>query len=213
MAHRPISAQRKQDLAFLRVLLATPILWLPGALYSDRRTAGFWLAVRLYLGYVWFTSGWEKLTGHSLKLGGCERPATGGAWIGSTRGRVAVERFVDAAVACAPGCKSDGHPAVPGWYAAFLKRAVRPRAAGFAAVVAWGELLVGAGLLFGALTGAAAFFGVLMNVCFLLAGARRSNLKLVVLGALVMRAHRVAGYYGVDRSMLPTLQMIRGGFR
>ncbi len=168
-------------------------------LTNKRWAARFWLPIRLYLGYVWFSSGWEKVTGQALELGSSPRSRNGGAWIGSERGRESVEHFIDAALACTPS-------SVPEWYAAFLKYIVRPHAGVFATLVAWGELFVGAGLLCGALTGIAAFFGVLMNACFLLAGARRSNLKLTTLGILIVGAHRVAGYYGLDRFMLPALQ-------
>lgn len=170
---------------------------------SEHQAAGLWLTVRLYLGYVWFSSGWEKITGHTLELGGSTRLVSGGAWIGSTRGRQAVEQFVDGALA-RTSCP------VPGWYAVFLKDIVRPHAVAFAGLVAWGELFVGAGLLFGTMTGAAAFFGVLMNVCYLLAGARGSNPKLAILGSLVLWARRPAGYYGLDRFTLPASQYTRG---
>ncbi len=64
---------------------------------------------------------------------------------------------------------------------------------------------MGLGLLVGALTGLAAFFGALMNVSFLLAGSTAANPVLFTLAIGVMLAWRVAGYYGLDRYLLPKL--------
>src|SRR5260370_40383727 len=38
-------------------------------LFADTRMAWFWLIVRLYVGYQWFTAGFEKLTGYSATIG------------------------------------------------------------------------------------------------------------------------------------------------
>jgi hypothetical protein len=97
------------------------------------------------------------------------------------------------------------HPDVTGWYAAFLQAAVLPHASAWANLVAYGEVLVGLGLIFGVLTGVAAFFGSLMNVNYLLAGTVSSNPILFVLGTWLVLAWRVAGWYGVDRWLLPRL--------
>jgi len=64
---------------------------------------------------------------------------------------------------------------------------------------------VGLGLLFGCLTGIAAFFGALMNMSFLLAGSASSNPVLFTLAIGLMLGWRVAGYYGIDRYLLPAL--------
>lgn len=64
-------------------------------------------------------------------------------------------------------------------------------------------MAVGLGLLFGALTGIAAFFGVLMNMSFLLAGSASTNPLLFTLGIGLILAWKVAGYYGLDRYLLP----------
>lgn len=72
---------------------------------------------------------------------------------------------------------------VAGWYATFLESVIIPNAVIFSYMVAWGELLIGLGLIVGLLTGIAAFFGALMNMSFLLAGTVSSNpVMLVVLG-------------------------------
>ena len=68
-----------------------------------------------------------------------------------------------------------------------------------------GETAVGLGLLFGALTGFAAFFGATMNMSFLLAGSASTNPVMFTLAVGVMLAWKVAGYYGLDRYLLPAL--------
>ena len=57
----------------------------------------------------------------------------------------------------------------------------------------------------GILTGFAAFFGSFMNMSFMLAGDGLDHPVLFTLAVGVMLAWRVAGYYGVDRYLLPML--------
>jgi len=73
----------------------------------------------------------------------------------------------------------------------------------FAWLIVFGELLVGLGLLFGALTGFAAFFGALMNMSFLLAGSASSNPVLFTMAIGLILGWKVAGYIGLDRYLLP----------
>ena len=80
-----------------------------------------------------------------------------------------------------------------------------PNAGVFAYLVAFGEMLVGLGLIFGCLTGVAALFGLFINVNFLLSGVTDPNLVIAVETLLLMLAWRVSGYYGVDRWLLPRL--------
>lgn len=75
----------------------------------------------------------------------------------------------------------------------------------FAYVITFGEIAVGVGLIVGALTGIAAFFGAIMNMSFLLAGSASTNPVLFTLAIGLMLAWRVAGYYGLDRYLLPML--------
>ena len=75
----------------------------------------------------------------------------------------------------------------------------------FAKVIAVGEVLVGIGLIVGALTGIAAFFGALMNMSFMLAGSASTNPVLFTLSVLIILAWRVAGLIGLDRWLLPAL--------
>ena len=75
----------------------------------------------------------------------------------------------------------------------------------FAWLITLGELAVGLGLLLGALTGLAAFFGALMNMSFLLAGSASTNPIMFTFAVGLILAWKVAGYYGVDRYLLPML--------
>jgi thiosulfate dehydrogenase [quinone] large subunit len=75
----------------------------------------------------------------------------------------------------------------------------------FASVVAWGEVLIGLGFLFGGLIGFAAFFALLMNFAFLFAGTTSSNPMLIMLEVLILLGWRVAGWWGIDRLLLPRI--------
>jgi thiosulfate dehydrogenase [quinone] large subunit len=75
----------------------------------------------------------------------------------------------------------------------------------FAKVIVVGELLVGLGILLGGLVGIAAFFGALLNFSFMLAGTASTNPVLFTLSILLMLAWQVAGYWGLDRFLLPLL--------
>src|SRR5690625_7579172 len=81
---------------------------------------------------------------------------------------------------------------VPTWYAWFLEAVVIPNAVPFSYMVAWGEVLVGLGLIVGFLTGIAAFFGAVMNMSFLLAGTVSTN-PIMFLIALARSEERRVG--------------------
>lgn len=155
-------------------------------LFADTRAAWLWLVVRLYLGYEWISAGLEKLGAP--------------AWTGSQAG-TALAGFVKGAV----GKASGDHPAVQGWYASFLQSFVIPNAGLFGYLVAIGETLVGLGLILGALTGVAAFFGIVMNANYLLAGTVSTNPILAFLAIFIVLAWRNAGWIGLDRYLLPIL--------
>lgn len=154
-------------------------------LFSNTKSALIWLVVRLYLGYAWLTAGWKKVNSS--------------AWVGDDAG-AALSGFVNGSLAKA----ADGGD-VTGWYATFLENAVLPNAKLFSYFVAFGELLVGLGLILGLLTGIAAFFGAIMNVSFLFAGTLSTNPLLFILATWLVLAWKVAGWYGLDRWALPIL--------
>lgn len=169
--------------------------------FADTRMAWFWLIVRLYVGYEWLTAGLEKLFGRSFSIGSFGQTVQGGPWVLSGHDGAAMKGFVAGALAQVGG----PHPSVQGWYAWFLQQMVLPNAALFAYVVTFGEVLVGLGLIFGVLTGIAAFFGLFMNLNYLLAGTVSINPVIGTLALFLVLAWRIAGYYGADRYLLPLL--------
>jgi len=72
-------------------------------------------------------------------------------------------------------------------------------------LVAYGELLVGIALILGAFVGVAAFFGAFMNWNFMMAGTASTNPMLFAVAILLILGWKVAGYYGLDRYLLPVL--------
>lgn len=154
--------------------------------FANTMFAWFWLIVRVYVGWEWFYAGWEKL----------QNPV----WVGSKAG-VAVHGFLNGALAKASG----QHPDVQGWYADFLSGFVSQHTVGFSYLVTYGEILVGIALILGILTGIAAFFGSFMNMNYLLAGTVSVNPILFVLQLFLILAWRTAGWYGLDRYLLPAL--------
>lgn len=155
-------------------------------LFNNSRAGLFWLPVRLFLGFAWLDAGWHKVTGEGWMDGGS---SLAGYW--------------NNAVAIPEG----GRPPITyDWYRTFLQMLIDSGAESwFAPLIAVGEVAVGLGLIFGILTGFAAFFGALMNMSFLLAGSASTNPVMFSLAIGLILAWKVAGYYGVDRYLLPML--------
>jgi thiosulfate dehydrogenase (quinone) large subunit len=153
-------------------------------IFADTRMAWVWLIVRLYMSYTWLTSGYGKLTG------------TG--WID---GGAALKGFWTGAVAVTPKAVITFD-----WYRQFIQFMLDTQAyTWFAKVVVAGELLVGLALLLGAFTGIAAFFGGFLNWNFMMAGTASVNPVFFALSVLLILAWRIAGYWGLDRFLLPLL--------
>lgn len=155
-------------------------------LFADTRMAWFWLVVRIYVGWEWLHAGWEKL----------QNPV----WVGSQAG-TAVKGFLMGALQKTTGA----HPDVSGWYGDFIQKVALPHTVVFSYLVTYGEFLVGLALIVGIFTGIAAFFGGFMNMNYLLAGTISTNPVLLFLGLFLILAWRVAGWYGLDRYVLPVL--------
>ncbi|MGW8251015.1 MAG: DoxX family membrane protein, partial [Anaerolineales bacterium] len=136
---------------------------------------------------------WQWLQAGISKLG---NPV----WTGGQSGE-ALTGFVKGALEKTGGA----HPDVQGWYAWFLQNVVLPNASIWSYLVTAGELLVGTALIIGLFTGIAAFFGSLMNANYLLAGAVSTNPILLLIGILLILAWRTAGWWGLDRWILPAL--------
>lgn len=157
-------------------------------LFTSTSSAWLWLIIRIYVGYQWLKAGWGKVTSE--------------VWTGAKAG-AALQGFINEAIA--KSNVTTGHADVTGWYANYLEHIVLPNAKVFSYIVAYGELLVGLGLILGLLTGIAAFFAGLMNVSYLLAGTLSTNPLLFVLATWLVLAWKVAGWYGLDRWALPML--------
>lgn len=155
-------------------------------LFAYSGLAWIWLIVRLYVGWQWLSAGWEKVNNP--------------AWVGPTAG-AAIKGFLNGALAKSSGA----HPDVQGWYASFIQNFAVPHASGFSHLIAYGELLVGVALILGLFTGIAAFFGTFMNLNYLLAGTVSTNPVLLILQLFLILAWRVAGWWGLDRYVLPAL--------
>ncbi|MCL4504928.1 MAG: DoxX family protein [Chloroflexi bacterium] len=152
-------------------------------LFSDVRMSWVWLVVRIWLGYQWIDASLHKVTNP--------------AWV--TTGE-ALKGYWANAVKVPEG----GKPAIAfGWYRDFLNFLLNAQAyTWFGKLVAYGELLVGIGLVVGAFVGIAAFFGALMNFNFLLAGSASTNGLLLLAALLIVMAWKIAGYIGADYFLL-----------
>jgi thiosulfate dehydrogenase (quinone) large subunit len=152
-----------------------------------RDAAPLFLGIRLFLAYEWLDAGLHKLqdpawfqTGAALRSY-WERAAT---------------------VPEAPARPAITYPL----YRSFIQFMLDNNwDSWFNYFIIFGELLIGLGLLFGGLTAIAAFFGMLMNFTFIYAGSVSSNPTFIVLAVLIIIGWRVAGWWGLDRVLLPWL--------
>lgn len=150
-----------------------------GKFYRENNiVAGLLTVIRVYWGYLFLTAGWGKISGGAFDASG----------------------FLKGAIAN-PVMK--GEEAVFGWWVSFLEGFALPNAGLFTFMVAWGELLVGLGLILGCLTTAAAFFGLVMNFSFLLSGTISHNPTDILMGVLICAAGYNAGKFGLDRWVMP----------
>ncbi len=172
-------------------------------LFASKGAAWIWLVARVWLGWQWFVAGWDKITGTTatgffnwhLQFGFTED-----SWLRNSG--AGLKGFAAGAIA---GARGD-HPVVSyGWYVSFLKWIENSAAPWLAPIIAFGELLIGVALILGLFVGIAAFFGVLLNTSFGLAGVAGVNPLFIVFELFLILAWRNAGYYGLDRYVLPAL--------
>ncbi|MFJ7970883.1 DoxX family protein [Psychrobacillus sp. NPDC096389] len=140
--------------------------------------------LRLYLGFGFLTAGWGKITGGQFDASG----------------------FITNAINN-PVMGPDGN-SVFGFYTTFLETFTLPNVHIINVMVPWGEFLVGLGLMVGCLTSAAAFFGMVMNFSFLMAGAISHNPIDILLGFLIFVAGANSGKFGIDFYLLPLLKKL-----
>ncbi|WP_137596792.1 DoxX family membrane protein [Paucilactobacillus kaifaensis] len=136
---------------------------------------------RVILGYYWLIDGYDKVfKGFDAKgfiMGAIAKPVL------SPEGKVQY-----------------------GAYGNFLKHFVLPNVNTFNFLVSWGELLVGLGLVVGAFTTAAVFFGLLMNFSYLLAGTVSINPIYIIVEFIILFAGYNAGRIGLDHWIIPWIR-------
>jgi len=157
------------------------------SLFNSPKWAWFWVIARLYVGYSWLTSGIGKLSNP--------------AW---TQTGEALKGFWERAVAIPDA------PARPliafDWYRGFLQSMIDAGAyTWFSKIIYIGEILIGVALILGLFTGIAGFFGGFMNWNFMMAGSASTNPVLFTLSILLVLAWKTAGWWGLDRFVLPAL--------
>lgn len=157
-------------------------------LFSDTRFAPFWLIVRVLLGMGWINAALPKLSDP--------------AWMQTGE---ALRGFWTQAIAV----PENGRPAIVyDWYRDFIQSMLDNGSyTWFAKVVAISELVVGVLLIIGAFVGLAAFFGAFMNWNYIMAGSASSNGLFGLAALLLIVAWKTAGYYGLDRWILPRIGM------
>jgi thiosulfate dehydrogenase [quinone] large subunit len=155
-------------------------------LFSDTRMSVVWLVIRVLLGWGWVSAALDKLgnpawmeTGEALK----------GFWTSAVQ------------------VPATGRPPIAfDWYRNFIQGMLDSGAyVWFAKVVAIGEFVVGLALILGLFVGVAAFLGAFMNFNYIMAGSASSNGLFGLAAILLILAWKTAGYYGLDRWILPRI--------
>ncbi|WP_280771247.1 DoxX family protein [Salipaludibacillus daqingensis] len=150
-------------------------------LRNNKIAAGVLTFLRVYIGWQWLTSGWGKVFGS-------EPFDASGYLTGAVNNEAVIEQYPT--------------------YHAFIENFALPNADIFSFMVAWGEVLVGLGLIVGVLTTAAAFFGIMMNFAFMFAGTVSSNPWMVLLTIFILAAGYNAGKFGGDRWVIPYIRTV-----
>jgi len=145
------------------------------------------LLARLWLGWQWISAALDKVGSP--------------AWTGALAG-VGIRGFLSHALTLASGA----HPAVQGWYADIIRGVALPGADPLSYIIAFGELIIGIGLIVGGLTTIAALAGAILNTAYLLAGTVSTNPNMLIIEVLVLIAGFNAAAIGVDRWLIPALR-------
>jgi thiosulfate dehydrogenase (quinone) large subunit len=152
--------------------------------FGDPRFGWLWLPLRLYLGWSWWEAGWHKFVDPK--------------WIGT--GEALLEFWTR-------GLKMTPKPVIAfDWYRSFIEFLANSGAhTWFSKLIVFGELAIALGLILGAFTGLAAFFGGLMNWSFIMAGSASTNGLFFAIATWLVLAWRNAGWIGLDRWLLPAV--------
>ncbi len=154
-------------------------------LFETTNFSLLWLALRIWLGYTWLSSGLEKLFNPG--------------WVSTGD---AVRAFWEMAIIVpAPPAKP---PIAFDWYREFLSFLLKEgHYSWFGKLIVLGEIAVGIGLIFGLFTGLSAFFGAFLNWNFMMAGTASINPVMFPLSILLVVAWKVSGSIGLDSFILP----------
>ncbi len=151
--------------------------------------AWLWLPIRVWLGWQWLNAGYEKVINP--------------AWMQTG---AALKGFLAGAVSA---MGAHGPVIHYTWYTNFLKLLINSGSyVWMGKVVAVGEALVGIGLILGAFTGVAAFFGAFMNFNYLMAGTVSVNPMFLVIGVTLLLAWKISGRIGLDYFIVPRMGAI-----
>ena len=191
-------------------------------LFGSSRFAWLWLVARVWLGWEWFQAGWTKVFGGNItwrvwEWASRDFALTGDGnigWIrsGTVIGEDGTERALgvgDSVAGFASGAiaSSEGpHPDVAySWYVEFLEWVRDTAHPVIGPLVAIGEVVIGVALIAGAFVGIAALLGAVLNFTFAFAGSAGVNPGMILVSGLLILAWRNAGWYGLDRFLLPKL--------
>jgi thiosulfate dehydrogenase [quinone] large subunit len=160
----------------------------------SERGAAFWLGLRMVFGVSWIQAALPKLpdpgwmqTGEALK-GYLEKYVT---MHNPPRPRITIDVVAF------------------DWYNAFLQGLLDTEAyVWLARLIAVGELLIGIALIVGLLVGITACFSLFTCLNLGLAGSARTNFFFLIASIMLMYAWQTAGYYGLDRFILPPLRRV-----
>lgn len=160
-------------------------------LFAERNAVSgtLWLVVRIILGWNWISGAMDKFGSYSS---------------GWANGSV-VRGFAKGALSNMSGA----HPSVIagtfGWNKAWLTWVSTSGYRVIGPVIPFLEFLVGVLLVLGLFTGMAAALGLLLNLSFMLGGSDGVNPVYAITALAIIAAWRVAGTYGLDRWVLPTV--------
>ncbi len=160
----------------------------------------FWLVpLRLYLGYMWLTSGLTKLNDGWLSKVILKAGAV------AADGATAASGAADA-VTAASGATGGGmsliYPHTPGWYAWIVNTFIYPNALFAQRMIVITELALGLMFVAGAFTFLAGIVSVVMNINFLLTTGLYDYWYIVASIAVMAGAGQV---FGADRIIMPWL--------
>jgi thiosulfate dehydrogenase [quinone] large subunit len=188
-------------------------------LFGSSAAAWIWLVARLWLGYEWLHAGWEKVRSPAwMDWGNSAYSLTGDGNIGWVRagtvtgegGQQQTLQVGDAVAGFARGALERGtagdHPDIAySWYVNWLEWLRDSGHTFFGPLVAIGEVVIGICLILGLFTGIMAFLGAILNFSFVFAGSAGVNPAMILVSGLLILAWRNAGWYGLDRFVLPRL--------